>query len=394
LSDIVYLDHAATSGQRPSSVVQAVTDYINDIGVTPGRSGHRLAVDAGRVALACRKRVAQLLGIPGDIGRIAFMANATHALNTAMHGVLRQGDRVVITVFDHNSVLRPAAALHESRGVDIVMLSGGVDGDIDEAALRRVLDGARLLVINGASNVLGCALDVGTLAAAAREAGVLTLVDAAQTAGHVSFDAAQTGVDMVAFTGHKGMLGVQGIGGLWVREGVDVDPLIVGGTGGNSLERTMPAAYPDHLEAGTLNGPAMAGLSAGIDAVLAEGVDAIHARTSELKHELHESLAAMAGVRVVSSDAPGCAPIVTMVCDTIEPSVLAARLDREYGVLTRSGLHCAPEAHRLAGTDRTGAVRFSLGWSSTHADIERAIAGVHAIAGSKSVSSAISGATA
>lgn len=206
--DVVYLDFAATSALRPAPVVRAVTDYLNGIGTTPGRGGHRLAVDAGRTALRCRQRVARLLGIPGDAGRIAFMFNATHALNTALHGVLRSGDRLVVTTFDHNSVLRPAHRLAQ-LGVDVRLVDTDAEGNIDASDLERALDGARLLSINAASNVLGSMLDVAALARAAHAAGALALVDTAQVAGHRPFDVSSVAADIVAFTGHKGLVGPQ-----------------------------------------------------------------------------------------------------------------------------------------------------------------------------------------
>lgn len=379
VTEIAYLDHAATSALRPRPVIDAVTSYLESVGATPGRGGHRLAIEAGRIALSCRQRIAALLNIPGDPGRITFTSNATFALNTALHGTVRAGDRIVVTTFDHNAVLRPAAALAKHRGIDVVLVDVDAHGLPDASALAHALDGARLLTINAASNVLGARLDVAALARAARDAGALSLVDVAQVAGHAPFDAAAAGVDMVAFTGHKGMLGPQGIGGLWVRDGLDVEPLITGGTGGDSLQREMPSAYPDHLEAGTINGPAIAGLAAGIAVVLEEGVEAIHARLSVLKQALHGGLAGIDGVHVLSPASASGVPVVTITSDDIAASALASRLDREHGVLTRAGLHCAPEVHRMLGTERTGALRFSLGWSSTMGDVERALTAVSSV---------------
>jgi cysteine desulfurase / selenocysteine lyase len=375
----VYLDHAATSALRPPSVAAAVVEYLEHIGATPGKGGHRLAIAGGRIALECRQRVAELLDIPGDVGRITFGAHATHALNTALWGTLRERDRVVVTAFDHNAVLRPCHALARERDVHVMLVSGAPDGSLDMTGLRNALDGARLLVINAASNVLGTTLDVSRLAALARDAGVLTLVDAAQVAGHVPFSAADSGVDMVAFTGHKGMLGPQGVGGLWARADVAVDPLITGGAGGDSTTRDMPEAWPDHLEAGTLNGPGLAGLRAGLDVVLAEGVAAIHARLQPLKAELHRALDETPGVRVLSPPAPDGVPLVTIAADALDAATFAARLDREHGVLTRPGVHCAPEAHRILGTMETGAVRLSLGWASTVQDVEHAAEAIRAV---------------
>jgi cysteine desulfurase / selenocysteine lyase len=188
VSELTYLDFAATSARRPPAVAEAMVRYLEEVGATPGRGGHRLANEAGRITLRCRQAVARVLGIPGDSGRIAFAGNATHALNLALWGSVRRGERIVVTAFDHNSVLRPAARLARERDIDIVMVPGAPDGTLDEAALARGLDGARLLAINGASNVLGTTLDITRLAGLARSAGALSLVDAAQLAGHAPMD--------------------------------------------------------------------------------------------------------------------------------------------------------------------------------------------------------------
>ncbi len=380
-----YLDYAATSAVRPREVAEAVASYLTELGCSPGRGGYGLAVEAERIAFRCRRAVARVLGLPGSPGRIAFMQNATHALNTALFGMLREGDVVVVTAFDHNAVLRPVFKLSRERGVEVRMIPGAPDGSLDMEEARRMLDGARLLVVNGASNVLGTRLPVGELAALARDAGALVLVDAAQWAGHFAESLAHLGADLVAFTGHKGLLGPHGTGGLWVREGVDVGPLLTGGTGGDSALRDMPPAYPDRLEAGTLNAPGIAGLLAGVEFVLRTGVEEIHRREIELKLRLHEGLDALDGVRVLSPAAPDGVGIVTIVSDRTDPGTMAERLDREFGVMVRQGLHCAPEVHRLLGTEEDGAVRFSLGWASTEEDVDQAIRAVEAITAAPTV---------
>jgi len=311
---------------------------------------------------------------------MAMMFNATHALNTALCGILRAGDVVVLSDYDHNAVLRPVHMLERTRGVEVRRLEGDAAGAIDLEAARKALVGVRLLVVNHISNVLGTVLPLRELAALAHEAGALVLVDAAQSAGHIPLDLASDGADLVAVTGHKGLLGPQGTGGLWVREGIEVDPLLCGGTGGNSTLRDMPSAMPDHLEAGTPNAPGIAGLLAGIEHVTTEGVDALHAREAELKARLRSGLEAIRGVRVLSPPAPEGAAIVTMVSTWMDPASLATELDRRYGVQTRPGLHCAPEVHRILGTLETGALRLSLGWASTEDDVDRAIHAVHALA--------------
>ncbi len=380
-----YLDFAATSAIRPDSVARAMATFLMECGASPGRGGHSAAVEAGRVAFRCRRAVARVLGIPGDAGRIAFTFNATHALNTALRGVLEPGSTAVITQYDHNSVLRPLHQLQRERAVQVRMLAGTADGTVDLEEARRRLRGARLLVVNAVSNVLGVRLPLEELAAAAHEAGALVLVDTAQAAGHVPDHHAAQGADLIAFTGHKGLLGPQGTGGLWVREGLEVEPLLRGGTGGDSLNREMPASMPDHLEAGTGNAPGLAGLLAACEFLLERGVEAVHAHEAALKAWLRSGLASIRGVRVHSPAAPDGAGVVTITHDRIEPSVLAEKLDREFGVLARPGLHCAPEVHRMLGTEATGALRFSVGWCSTEEDVERALEGVEAITRQRAV---------
>lgn len=377
----VYLDYAATAAVRPPAVAEAVARFLEGCGATPGRGGHARALEAGRLALAARRAVQRVLGVGGDPGRVAFMHNATHALNTALWGVLRPGDALVVTAYDHNAVLRPAAWLARERGVEVRLASGTPEGAVDYDEMDRLLQGARLLVLTVASNVLGCRLPVEDLARRARAAGAWVLVDTAQAAGHLSLACEAWGVDMAAFTGHKGLLGPQGTGGLWVRPGLEVEPLLRGGSGGDSASREMPDAMPDRLEAGTVNAPGLAGLVAGIGYLEAGGVEAMHAHEAALKARLREGLGALPGVTVLSPPAPDGVGIVTFTARDVDPATLAHRLEVEWGVQGRAGLHCAPESHRMLRTLRQGAVRLSVGWASTGADVERAVEAVEAVAG-------------
>lgn len=381
-----YLDFAATSAVRPPEVAEAVNRFLTECGATPGRGGHRRALEAGRVALACRKRVCALLGVGGDPGRLAFMSNATMAINTALWGLLAPGDVLVVTAFDHNAVLRPAFRLARHRGVEVRIVSGSADGTVDMREVEDKLQGARLLVVNAVSNVLGTVLPLSEMARLAHGAGALVLVDAAQSAGHLELECEADGADLVAFTGHKGLLGPQGVGGLWVREGVEVEPLLVGGSGGDSMDRDMPSPMPDRLEAGTVNGPGLAGLSAGCDYLTTRMVDDVHAHEVRLKSVMYEGLESLEGVRVVSPPAPEGVGIVTLVAKGVDSATLAERLDREYGVASRAGLHCAPEVHRILGTEEHGALRLSVGWCSTEEDVNQALRGVEAITGRRVVS--------
>jgi cysteine desulfurase family protein len=380
-----YLDHAATSAVRPQAVVEAVSSFLTECGATPGRGGHQWSIEAGRIALRCRRLLCRLLGIPGDPGRLAFMHNATHALNTALWGVLGTRDVVVLSPYAHNAVLRPLHYLARERDVELRMLSGDPEGHVDLEELDRLLEGASLLVVNAASNVLGTREPVREMAARAHARGALVLIDAAQSAGHLPVRLADDGADLIALTGHKGLLGPQGTGALWVREGVDVRPLITGGTGGDSTIRSMPDALPDRLEAGTHNSPGIAGLCAAVEFLEAEDLGSIHERETRLKELLREGLASVEGVRVLSPPAPDGVGIVTVAATAVDASTLARRLDTEFGVMTRAGIHCAPEVHRLLGTLETGAVRFSVGWCSTEEDVAAAIGGVEAICGKRAV---------
>lgn len=379
----MYLDYAATSARRPASVVRAVVRYLEDVGATPGRGGHRWALEAGRIVLQTRREVCGILGLPGDPGRLVFGGNATEALNLALRGVLAPGDRVVVTVFDHNAVLRPVHRLGHERGVEVRMVEGDVTGALDREGFSSALEGARMVVLNAVSNVLGTRLPVEELAREARAAGVLVLVDTAQAAGHVPIDLADA--DLVAFTGHKGLLGPQGVGGLWIREGLRVEPLVVGGTGGDSSRREMPRSLPDALEAGTLNGPGIAGLGAGCRELRAQGLAAVHGRISRLKDRLWEGLSSVDGVRVLSPRAPGEGGIVTLIPERGDAARMAHALDRDHGVLSRAGLHCAPEVHRVLGTLETGAVRLSVGWGTTEDEVDRAVTAVDRCAWSGSI---------
>jgi selenocysteine lyase/cysteine desulfurase len=311
---------------------------------------------------------------------VTFCANATVALNTALWGTLERGDVLVVTSFDHNAVLRPAAYLRESRGVEVRMIRGTPEGDIDYEEAEQLLHGARMLSVNAASNVLGHRLPLRELATRAHAQGALVLLDTAQAAGHVPLRCADEGADLVAFTGHKGMLGPQGTGGLWVREGVDVRPLTQGGTGGDSRPREMPTRMPDGLEAGSLNAPGLAGLEAGVDFVLQQGVESICRHERRLKKRLRSGLASIPGIEVLSPPAPDGVGIVTLVVPGIDCGVLAKRLEQEWGVQGRAGLHCAPESHRVLGCLATGALRLSVGWATTDEDVDRALEGLEALA--------------
>ena len=337
--------------------------FLDGVACTPGRGGHSGAVEAARLAFRCRRALSQALGLPGDPGRIAFMHNATHALNTALWGLLGPGDVLVISQYDHNAVLRPAHHLSRNRGVEVRMLSGSPDGgvDLDEAAT--LLDGATVLVANAASNVLGTLLPMRELSRIAHDAGAVVVADVAQSAGHSAASPATQGADVVAFTGHKGLLGPQGTGGLWVREGIEVDPFLSGGTGGDSRNREMPSLMPDRLEAGTGNSPGMAGLLAGCAFLRDNGVGAIHRREMALKARLRDGLDCIPGLQVLSPPGRQGVPVVTVKADGMDsgrpggPSGFRARHPDARGTALCSRGTPGPRHHRIG----SGAVLARVG---------------------------------
>jgi cysteine desulfurase / selenocysteine lyase len=371
----IYLDYAATSAVRPPEVADAIHRYLTEVGGTPGRAGHARAVEAGRMMLRCRRALAELFAISGDPGRLVFQLNATHALNTALFGTLAPGDVVVRTAYDHNAVRRPVAAL-AARGVEDRVVGGHRDGsvDLDEVAVLLRGDGrpARMLTLPHVSNVTGIELPVREMTDLAHEVGALVLLDAAQSAGHLPVDVDALGVDLLAFTGHKGLLGPQGVGGLWVREGVEVTPLLYGGTGSESASPGMPAAFPDHLEAGSQNAPGIAGLLAGVEWLARRGVAELHAREMELKDELLSLLARVPGVEIRSPAVSRGGGIVMLTSPVAAPAELVRRLEREHGIEARAGLHCAPGAHAALDTLETGGLRLSVGWKTNENDVRRA----------------------
>lgn len=376
----VYLDWAATSAIRPPEVAEAMADYVRECGGIPGRSAHAVAARASTVTEECRAALLDYLGLPGPSERLAFTVNGTTALNTALFGLLGPGDVLVTTVFDHASVSRPAAALATLRGVEVRTIPGSSDGSLDMEEAHRLLQGASVLTVNSVSNVLGHRLPIVELAALAHEAGARVIVDSAQAAGRIETGVAEAEADVVTFTGHKGLLGPQGIGGLWVREGIRVDPLVFGGTGGGCHLAEMPITMPHRLEAGTGNAPGVAGLLAALRYLRTSDADGRRRREAELKHTLREGLLRVDAVRVLSPADPEGVGIVTFDIPGRDPAEVADRLDGEWGVMCRAGIHCAPETHRLLGTLERGAVRCSIGWATSRDDIETALEAIERIA--------------
>jgi len=381
---LIYLDNGATSFPKPPAVAAAMAHYLLEVGGSPGRSGHRLSQEAARVVFACREALAELFGAP-DSRRIVFTLNATQALNTAIYGVLRPGDRVLATSMEHNSTMRPLRDLERRGVISLEVLPCDGAGLLDLGRLETALASRpRLLALVHASNVSGAIQPLREIGALARAAGVLLLVDAAQSAGALPIDVEADRVDLLAFTGHKALFGPQGTGGLWARPGVEPEPLFRGGTGSNSELEDQPLFWPDRLESGTQNAVGIAGLLAGVSFIAETGLAAIRAREEALTRRLLVGLRGIAGLRLYGPErAEDRSPIVSVTFAGLVPSEAGFLLEEGFGVLTRVGLHCAPAAHRTLGTYPQGTVRLAPGFFTSDADVDTAIEGCRYLAAKK-----------
>lgn len=371
---MIYLDNAATTMHKPQTVIGAVTQAMCSLG-NAGRGATSGALDAARTIHGCRAKLARLLGCP-RADHVCFTPNSTAALNTVINGVVRPDDRVVTTVLEHNSVLRPLNRLAAEQGVTVEHADCDANGVLDYDELEQlVTPGTRAVVVSHASNVTGNEVDIARVAAMAHAAGALVIVDASQSAGTAKIDMDAMGLDVVCFTGHKGLMGPQGTGGLAVAEGVDVAPWAMGGTGVHSFDALQPLEWPTRLEAGTLNGHGIAGLSAGLDFIEAQGgVEAIAAHERALAERFLAGVREIPGIALYGAfDQPVRSAIVSLNVGDIDSAEISDALMQGWGIATRPGAHCAPLMHRALGTERQGIVRFSFGYFNTAEEVDTAI---------------------
>ncbi|HHX74087.1 MAG TPA: aminotransferase class V-fold PLP-dependent enzyme [Firmicutes bacterium] len=380
---VIYLDNAATSFPKPPEVLQKMVQDYALYGVSPGRGSYDLAVCAADLVWEARKKVAAFFHAP-DPARVIFTANATDALNKALLGLLAPGDHVVSTRLEHNSVLRPLFLLREKMGITFDLAPFDGCGLVDPAAIVKLLrPETKLVILNHASNVLGSVQPVDAIGRVCRERDIVLLVDTAQSAGHIPVDMEKLNLQAVAFTGHKGLMGPAGIGGLVLAPGLEVRPTFSGGTGMESLSLQQPSAYPHRLESGTLNLPGIFGLAAGLD-YLAKVRENLGEDNHEMKlaRLLYDGLQDIPGVKIVSPRPSGCSvPIVTCTVREMVSSDVGDILDGDFQIAVRTGLHCAPLVHETLGTVRTGAVRFSPGLFNTEEDIRQVVTAMEKIAG-------------
>lgn len=371
---MIYLDNAATTMHKPQTVIDAVTQAMCSLG-NAGRGATSGALDAARTIHACRAKLARLLGCP-RADHVCFTPNSTVALNTAINGVVRPGDHVVTTVLEHNSALRPLNRLATEQGVTVEHAGCDASGVLDYDELERlVTPGTRAVVVTHASNVTGNAVDIARVTAMAHAADALVIVDASQSAGAMHIDMQAMGLDIVCFTGHKGLMGPQGTGGLAVAEGIDVASWAMGGTGVHSFDALQPLEWPTRLEAGTLNGHGIAGLSAGLDFIEAQGgVEAIAAHERSLAERFLAGVREIPGIALYGAfDQPVRSAIVSLNVGDIDSAEISDALMQGWGIATRPGAHCAPLMHRALGTERQGVVRFSFGYFNTDEEVDTAI---------------------
>ncbi|WP_125666587.1 aminotransferase class V-fold PLP-dependent enzyme [Paenibacillus baekrokdamisoli] len=377
---VIYLDHAATSWPKPPEVIQAVVKVMEQDAANPGRGSHQMAVRASRVLFEARKGIAKLFRVnnPNDI---AFALNTTMALNMAIKGMVQAGDHIIATAVEHNSVRRPLEYLKRVLSIEVTYLELNAEGALDIKQVEQAIkSNTKMVIVNHSSNLLGSLIDVAAIGEITRRKGVKLLVDAAQTAGMIDIDVEGMGIDLLAFPGHKGLLGPQGTGGLYIHPTVELTPLLHGGTGSQSESVEQPTVRPDRYEAGTQNTPGIAGLHAGIQFVLHETVQKIHTREWILTQRLMEGLQTMNGINILG---PALGHprtgIVSFVIDGADPSETAFILDQHYKIAVRSGFHCSPLAHGTAGTLETGAVRASVGCFSKESEVDALIDAVKEI---------------
>lgn len=377
---MIYLDNAATTLHKPPQVAEAVLHAMTTMG-NAARGAHSGALEASRTVFGTREKLARLFACQ-RADHVVFTANSTEALNIAISGLIHKGDHVISTDCEHNSVLRPLYRLEEERGVKLDFVPADRRGLVDYADFERLMrPDTRAVVCTHCSNLTGNILDIGRIAGIAHSRGALLIVDASQTAGTVPIDMQALGVDVLCFTGHKGLMGPQGTGGLCIRPDVEIDPWKVGGSGVHSYDRHQPKEYPTRLEAGTLNSHGIAGLSAALDVILERGVADIQRAEHALMQHFYDGVRGISGVTVYGDfSAPERGAIVALNIRDYDSSAVSDELAVTYGIATRPGAHCAPRMHRALGTTEQGAVRFSFSCYNTEQEVDAAIAAVRAIA--------------
>ena len=378
----IYFDNASTSWPKPPGVSEAMKAFLDNTGGNPGRSGHTRSFKAGDIVADTRRKIAAFFGV-ADPSCVIFGQNCSFGLTLAIRGLLRPGDHAIATQMDHNSILRPLRFMESRYGVEMTIVECRPDGTADPANVKAaVRPNTKLICGCHASNVVGTMINIAALAEIAHAAGAFLLVDSAQSAGVLPIDMERDGIDLLAFAGHKGLMGPHGTGGLCMRRPIpEMDPLILGGTGSVSEQDTQPEDLPDRYEAGTANVVGLAGLGVALDWVNATGLDAIRSKEEDLAARMIEGLSRIAGVTLYGpKDPKKQTAVVSIRIEGMRPLRAGKVLDEQYGIAARVGLHCAPHAHRAIGTFPEGTVRFGLGYFNTMDEADYTIDTVKKIA--------------
>ncbi|MGI6603597.1 MAG: aminotransferase class V-fold PLP-dependent enzyme [bacterium] len=373
---MIYLDNAATSNPKPDTVWQAMESYMRTLGTSPGRGGYASSLASGRLVFSTRSRVCSLFNVPTE-KQVVFMPNVTYALNTAFKGLLVPGDHVITSSMEHNSVIRPLRFLEAEGDIEVSIVPCNSKGELDPEDVRKALrPDTKMIVLTAASNVTGTLMPIHAVGRIAREAGVYYVLDTAQAAGYLDLNFGDLATDVLAFTGHKSLYGPPGTGGfvLSERAAAQMVPLVQGGTGSRSDREEQPEDLPDKFEAGTLNTVGIAGLGAGVEFVLEQGLARIRVHESNLTRLFIAGLREISGLRFYGPDEDReRVPTVSVTLPGLDLGEVAYRLDAEYGIMVRSGLHCSPLAHRTIGTFPEGTLRFSFGYFNTEVDVHAAL---------------------
>ncbi|RDY23438.1 aminotransferase class V-fold PLP-dependent enzyme [Romboutsia maritimum] len=377
---MIYLDNAATTYPKPEKVYESIMDCMKNYCANPGRAGHKLAMKAARGIYDARENISKLFNIENPMN-IIFTHNATDSLNLAIKGCVKKGDHIITTSMEHNSVIRPIKALEE-KGIENTIVKCNEEGFLDVEDIKKAIKkNTKLIVTTHASNVCGTLINIKEVGEIAKEYGILYLVDASQTAGVYDIDVKSINIDMLAAPGHKCLLGPQGTGILYIREGLNLTILKEGGTGSKSEELFQPELLPDKYESGTHNTPGIVGLSEGVKFILEEGIENIRKHEENLCKYMLGKLEEVPNIKIYGpKDSTKRAAVISINIGNMDSGEITFLLDSEYDIATRSGIHCAPLAHKTLGTLEQGAVRFSLGYFNTKEEIDKAVNALKEIA--------------
>jgi cysteine desulfurase family protein len=377
----IFLDNAATTFPKPEIVYSEMDSVLREIGVGPGRGGYNRGVVASRLVFQAREVLSSFFGL-ADSSRLIFTHSATESLNLALNGILKPGDHVVTTSMEHNSLARP---LHraEKSGVEVTWVEGDKTGYVEASKIAAALKpSTRLVAFSHCSNVTGTIQPLSEISALTRASGILLLLDAAQSAGYIPIDCSRQGIDLLAAPGHKGLFGPPGTGILAIADGINLSPLVVGGTGGYSSDPDQPETLPERFESGTMNVHGIVGLKAGVEFIMATGLDVIRRKEQVLLSRLLDGLCQVPGIHIYGPDRDIERGVpVSFNLNGMDPAQIGYQLDREYDISVRVGLHCAPNAHKTIGTYPGGTVRVSPGFYTSEQDIDTFLDALHHIAG-------------